>query len=159
MKPLQDMPIKRKVTLVILFTCSVVVFLACAAMGVYQIFQFRRQLVRDTTVLADVLANNTQAALTFHNETDAKDTLRALAAEPYVDAACLYSSDGKLFVDYSVSKAKAVFPDKPPADGYRFEDSTMVVVRPVMLNENASAQFYWGRICGKFMNGLNSWPW
>jgi signal transduction histidine kinase len=134
MKSLRDMPIKRKVTLVILLICWVIVFLACAAMGTYQIVQVRLVLERDTTVLADVVANNTQAALSFHNENDAKETLHALEAVPYVDAACLYSSDGSLFADYSRWQAKASFPDKPPGDGYHFEPRHMVVVRPVMLN-------------------------
>ena len=129
------MPIKQKMTLVILVTCSVVVLLACAAMGGYQIFQFRTRLMRETTVLADVLANNTQAALAFRNENDAKETLRALEAEPYVNSACLYSSDGMLFADYSQLQGKATFPDEPPADGSHFESSSMVVVRPVMLNK------------------------
>ena len=99
MKSLRDMPIRRKVTLVILTTCSVGLLLACLFLAAYQIFHLRRTLVRDTTVLADVLAKNTQAALTFEDESSAEQTLRALEAEPNVAAACLYSSDGKLFAE------------------------------------------------------------
>ena len=81
---LRDLPIRRKLTLVILLTCSVVLLLACGVLAVYQVLDFRQSMVRDTTVLADVLAKNTQAALTFQDESAARQTLLALQAEPIV---------------------------------------------------------------------------
>jgi hypothetical protein len=56
MRRLQDLPIKQKVTLVILPTCSATLLLACEALAAYEVIDFRRALVRDMTVLADVLA-------------------------------------------------------------------------------------------------------
>jgi predicted PurR-regulated permease PerM len=51
---LRDLPLKRKLTLVILLTCSCVLLLACGVLATYQLFDFRQNLVHDTTVLADV---------------------------------------------------------------------------------------------------------
>ena len=65
---LRDLPIRRKLTLVILATCSVVLLLACGVLAGSQMLDFRRSMVRDNTVLADVLAKNTQAALAFQDE-------------------------------------------------------------------------------------------
>ena len=65
---LRDLPIRRKLTLVILLTCSLVLLLACGVLALYQVLNFRQGMVRDTTVLANVLAKNTQAALTFQDE-------------------------------------------------------------------------------------------
>jgi len=53
---LQNLPIKQKLTLVILSTCSAVLVLACGVLAVYELLEFRRTTVRDMTVLADVLA-------------------------------------------------------------------------------------------------------
>jgi signal transduction histidine kinase len=135
MKHLRDISIKRKVTFVILTTSSVVVLLACVAMGTYQIYEYRVNLVRDTTVLADVLAKNTQAALAFQDETAAGSTLEALKAEPYVTAACLYSTDGALFANYKRLQAAVQFPGKCPGGGHHFESGFLEVVRPVLLKE------------------------
>mgnify|MGYP001602190784 FL=1 len=67
MKWLRDLPLKRKLTWVILLTCSMVLLLACSVLAGYRLFDFRQTMVRDTTVLADVLAKNTRAALSFQN--------------------------------------------------------------------------------------------
>jgi len=68
---LQNLPIKRKLTLVVVLTCSIVVLLACALLAGYELYEFRRAMLRDTTVLTDVLAKNTRAALAFSDETAA----------------------------------------------------------------------------------------
>lgn len=132
---LQDLPIRRKLTLAILVTCSVVLFLACAVLGIYQIFDSRQTVVRDTTVLADVLAKNTQAALTFQDETAAQQTLLALQAEPSVVAACLYDGNGKPFANYSREEADMRCPIQPAVDGYHFDQGYLMVFRPVFLND------------------------
>ena len=55
--------LKRKLTLVILLTCSLVLLLACGVLGAYQLIDFREMTVRDTTVLAEVLADEDAEAL------------------------------------------------------------------------------------------------
>ncbi len=65
---MRDWPIRQKLTLVIMVTCGAVLLLACGLLGAYQVYEFREAMVRDTTVLADVLARNTQAALAFQDE-------------------------------------------------------------------------------------------
>src|ERR1700733_10620132 len=100
MKWLLDLPIRRKLTLVILLTCVVVLLFACGVLAAYQILDFSRTMKRDTTVLANVVARNTQATLTFQDENAAQQTLHALAEEPGVVAACLYDEKANGFADY-----------------------------------------------------------
>src|ERR1041385_4089222 len=121
MRPLRDLPIKRKVTLVILLTCAAALLLACGALAAYEVIDFRRALVRDMTALADVLAKNTRAALAFQDDRAARETLEALQAEPYVTAACLYTQDGRQFATYTRAEGPPGFPAKPAAARYRFE--------------------------------------
>jgi len=130
---LRDLPIQRKLTLVILLTCSVVLFLACGMLGVYQIFDSRKAVVRDTTVLADILAKNTQAALTFQDESAAQQILLALQAKHSVIAACLYDEKGKPFAHYTREDTGIKYPPQPAADGYHFEQDHLVVFRPVFF--------------------------
>src|ERR1700722_14821708 len=134
MKRLQDLPVKRQVTLVILLTCSATLLLACGALAAYEILDFRRALVRDMTVLADVLAKNTRAALAFQDDRAARETLQALQAEPYVTAACLYTQDGRRFAAYTRTEAPVEFPAKPAAASFKFEAGALALFRPVVLN-------------------------
>ena len=111
---MRNLPIKRELTLAILLTCSAVLLLACGGLAAFELFEFRRAMIRDMTVLTDVLAKNTQAALAFQDENAAHETLLALRAEPYVISACLYSADGKRFADYYARTGVPIFPARQP---------------------------------------------
>jgi len=138
----RDWPIQRKLTLVIMVTCGAVLLLAFALLGSYQIFKFRETLVGNSTVLADLLAKNTQAALTFQDQGAAQQTLQALQADSNVTSACLYDARNARFATYSRSAGQIFFPDKPGPDGHQFESSSLVVYRPVTLNERRIGTIY-----------------
>ena len=132
---LQDLPIRRKLTLVILLTCTAVLLAACASIAAYEVFDFRRAMARDTTVLADILGKNTRAALAFQDDTAAQEILQALQSEPHVMSACLYNKDGNYFAEYTRPGTSARFSPHPEADGSRFEHGRLNVFRPVFLND------------------------
>ena len=131
---IHDWPIRQKLMLVIMLTCGAVLLLACGLLGIYQGYKFSETLVRNTTVLADVLARNTQAALSFQDQSAAQQTLMALQAETNIVSACLYDAKGMRFATYSRDGVVASFPDHPMADGSHFEPDGLTVSRPVILN-------------------------
>ena len=135
MKWVRDLPIKQQVTLVILLTCSATLLLACGALAAYQVVDFRRALVRDMTVLADVLAKNTRAALAFQDDSAARETMQALQAEPYVTTACLYTHNGRQFAVYIRAGTPFDIPARPAPASYRYEAGSLALFRPVVLNE------------------------
>ncbi|MCE0484785.1 MAG: ATP-binding protein [Methylacidiphilales bacterium] len=139
---MRDWPIQRKLTVVIMLTCGLVLLLACGLLSIYQVYQFRDSMVRDSTVLADVLSKNTQAALAFEDEGAAQQTLQALQAEPYVTAACLYDSRGKRFASYTREGSDVTFPESPATDGHQFTEASLGVVRPVMLSDRRIGSIY-----------------
>lgn len=139
---LNDLPIQRKLTLVILLTCSVVLLLACGLLAGYQTYNFRQNMVRSTTVLANVLANNTQAALAFQDETAAQQTLLALQAEPNVLAANLYNDSGSLFASYKKEGVTLTRPAPPFVDGYHFEDGSLQIISPILLKDKRIGTLY-----------------
>jgi len=100
MPTLRDMAIGRMITVIILTTSVIKLVLVCAAIGAYDIHDFRQTMARDMATLADVIAGNSTAALTFHDARAAQDVLSALRAEPHVTAACIYALDGKPFATY-----------------------------------------------------------
>jgi len=139
---LRDLPIRRKLTLVIVFTCSMVLLLACGVMATYEVVEFRENMVRDTSVLADVLAKNTQAALTFQDESAARQTLLALQAEPNIISACLYDEQGNRFADYKRNDVEVELPAHPSPDGHYFESTRLSIFRPVILNDKRIGTLY-----------------
>jgi len=90
--------IKRKLTLIIMLTCSVAMIVACAAI-----------LVSNTPGPADaetqhrghgnVIGANVRPPSASRQE-GRQGNLGALRAEPYVLSACLYNRDGEVFATY-----------------------------------------------------------
>ena len=137
-----DWPIRQKLMLVIMLTCGAVLLLASGLLGTYQIYKFRETLIRNSTVLADILAENTQAALAFDDVPAAQKTLQALRADSYVTSACLYAGSGTPFATYTRPGNPAMIPAQPAAVGYHFESGSLVVFRPVILNGVRTGTIY-----------------
>jgi PAS domain S-box-containing protein len=128
------MPIKRKVTLVILLSCFEVLLLACAFLISYQIYYYRRAVMRDTTVLTEVLAKNVKSAVAYQDQRAVGEILRTMEAEPHVDSAGVYGRENTLIAVYSKPGSGRTFPPHAPTEGTRFESGILVAVQPVLLN-------------------------
>src|SRR5436190_12392064 len=85
-----DLPIKRKLTLIILLTSSIVLLLACAAFVIYDQITFRRSMIDDLDTLAEIIGENSRGALSFGVPKAGKEVLAALKARPHIVAAGLY---------------------------------------------------------------------
>jgi len=117
--------IKRKLTLIIMLTCSVSLVLACAAILFFEHAGTRQILKHNTQVMADVIGANSQSALTFKDKTAARETLAALRAEPYVLSACLYNQEGEVFATYFREGVKETSPPRVQDEGMTFEAATL----------------------------------
>jgi signal transduction histidine kinase/CheY-like chemotaxis protein len=88
----------------------------------------------DLATLADVIAGNSTAALTFHDARAAQDVLSALRAQPHITVACIYAEDGKPFATYSRDpKSKRSAPASPRAYGTYLGDDRLTEFRPIRL--------------------------
>src|SRR6266511_4244606 len=131
---LKDQPIRRKLTIVILLPSAAVLLLTCAAFVAYEVITFRRGLAENLTILAQITAQNSTAALRFENQSDAENVLSFLRNERNVVAACLYSKKGELFAYYPANQPASAFPSKPGKDGHRFTQAHLLLFQPVILD-------------------------
>jgi PAS domain S-box-containing protein len=128
---LRDIPIRRKLMLIILLTSGSVSLLTCAAFFTSELVTFRHSMISIYSIRSKIVAVNSTASLAFQNESDAREVLSALKADPHVLAACLYDKNGKLFARYPAGLPVDAFPREPEKDGLRFEDGNFVVFQPV----------------------------
>ncbi len=129
--PLQDMPIRQKVMLVLLLTCGLVLALTCTAFISYEIYAMRKGMVQGYATRASIIAANSTAALAFQDESDAEDVLSALKTDPRIEAACLYDAQGNVFATYPPGKADRDFPAAAHGTDYRYTKSHLEVFSPV----------------------------
>lgn len=127
-RPFRDLPIKRKLTTVIMMTCMLVLLLACAAFVGYEYILSKRALVETARTLSAVAGESSTAAFAFKNEDDARLTLKALQADPRILSAALYDQDGHLFVAFG----EGAPPPSPPPMGSEFRPGELWHTTPII---------------------------
>src|SRR6476660_8271531 len=132
---LENISIKRKLTLITMLTSSIAMVLSSASFLIYDLVSFRNLLSQDLSTQAQIVAYNSAAAMAFKDESAANVTLSALTAKDDVVAAVLYTADGRMFARYfrATSPAPAL-PDKLQENGYRFNGNYIEVFSDVTLS-------------------------
>ena len=143
MRPFRDWSIRHKLTgLFIVMACLAAVTVS-APMGIFDYFALRRAMARDLATLAEVLARNSTAALTFRDAHAARDVLQALQAESSVTAACIYTDDGKPFAVYVRPGRDSDFTPPLPQDPVtRFESGRLIQFRDIVLDRELIGTIY-----------------
>ena len=133
---LQNLSIKRKLTLITMLTSSAALILSALSFLVYDLVSFRHLLIQDLMTQAEIIGYNSAGAMEFKDVPAATATLSALTAKEGVVAAALYGRDNRIFAQYS--RNNRVIPSLLPADqqgkGYRFEGEYLQVFHEVTLN-------------------------
>jgi PAS domain S-box-containing protein len=113
---ISDSPIRKKLTLIIMMTCCVSLFLAVMLFAAHQIFAYRENLVAKIDTLAKVTGNNLIAPLLFNDRQAAEETLKALKGEPCILSASVFGLDGRRFAQYSKSdgSSRTQVKESPP---------------------------------------------
>jgi PAS domain S-box-containing protein len=142
MPVLKNTPIRRKLMTLLLLTSGAMVLLTCALFLTSELFTFRQAMIRQASTLGKIVADNSTAAVAFQNADDAQEILNALKAEPHIVAAGLYNKDGKLFTKYPATLPDAALPGALEADGYRFENSSLIGVQPVAQGDRRVGTLY-----------------
>jgi PAS domain S-box-containing protein len=128
---LRDTPIKRKLILVILLTSAFALLLMGSALITYELLTFRRTLVANMTVLAQIIGSNSTGALAFQDPKSAREILAALGAENQISKAAIYDQRGQIFARFPARLPFTDFPAQPGDDGSRFQRAHLVMFQPI----------------------------
>lgn len=127
MRHFKDLPIKRKLLLIIMSINLFALILAFAGFMAYDIILFRQEAVRNLSTMADVIGHNCSASLVFYDQADARETLAALKAHESIVAAWIFTEIGNVLARYVRDDIR-----KPAAqpefkrDGYNFKDGRLI---------------------------------
>jgi two-component system, cell cycle sensor histidine kinase and response regulator CckA len=139
----QDLSIRRKLVALFVALAVLAVLAVSLPLGAYDYFVFKRAIAQDLTILADVLAQNSSAALTFRDAEGASEVLQALRAEPNVTLACIYRSDGQPFAFYARDRYRTVsLPRAPKTPTLHFERDRLMVFRRIELGHETIGSLY-----------------
>ena len=114
---LRNLPIKRKLMVVMMLATGVALLLAGVALLSYELRDFHMNLEANLATTSRIVASNSVAAVSFDDARAATETLLTLKVEPQILAACIYRDDGKPFAEYVRKGLTIDFPPAPGPDG------------------------------------------
>jgi methyl-accepting chemotaxis protein len=124
--------IRGRLMATIVFTTLVSLLLGAGGFASLELLRARREIPRELSILAAVIAQNSQAALLFDDPTPAEEALRALSVRGGVLAAAIYRPDGSEFARYvaeNASPSELEHPLRTP--GHRFGADHLDVYREI----------------------------
>ncbi len=127
--------IRSQFTLTIAFTAALAIGAASAVMIARSAWQARAQLIEDLDTLAAVIGNNSSAALSFNDATDAAEVLSSLRDKSIVRMAALYTEDGSVLNIYRRADVADALSERPqPGPAHRADGDVLHLHRPVMID-------------------------
>jgi methyl-accepting chemotaxis protein len=122
---------------------SAALLLVCAALLGYDVVTSKRATADHLSTLAQIMADNGKAALSFGDQAAAGEVLATLRAEPHITAACIYDKKGKPFALYHPKDASSSY--VPPAlmsPGTYSESDHLVQYLPMTLGGEEIGSVY-----------------
>src|SRR5437016_11674983 len=140
---LRDVSLKRKLMIIIMLTSSVALLLACAAFVVYERAQYRKDVVDDLTVKAEVIGSQSTASLKFNDPKTATEILDKLKTEKRIVAACIYGRDGAVLAKYERPDVAGKFSPPPLTySGYSFQSGCVELFRGITVDRRDLGTVY-----------------
>ncbi len=135
--------IKTKLLLIIMLTSTVSLLVAALFFVNYEIKSVRQSMVRDLATIAMILGDNSTASISFDNQEDARNVLKALESQKHIIYASIYNKERKLLADYlregADYDANSRFLEET---GHRFTDHYLELSRPIKEDGRVIGQIY-----------------
>lgn len=105
----RDLPLKSKLNIALLLSSGIAATLLFMLMLMNTVYNLRQEVVSQISILTEVTATNSAAALVFNDPKSAADTLAALRVKPEIMAAEIYDSSNQRFASYRSAKVSTDF--------------------------------------------------
>jgi len=135
--------IKRKLTFIIMTISSIALLVAGIAFITYDHVSYKNTMVRDLTILAEVIGTNSTAAIEFDVAKEATEILSALKAKQNIGAACIYTLGGDILATYKRSPDMTVtYPPLPESNYHEFAGNQLVLFQDILLDNKKIGTIY-----------------
>lgn len=137
MKPFKDRPIKSKLTIFILLSTFLAVSALSSVFMLQRYTTFKSQISDEFTTITKIIADRSNAAILFEDQSALSETLASLALHSDVLIACTYNLTGDLLASYSSSSKNLPSiqscPNKPHSDQLHFRDNSIDISEPIVV--------------------------
>ena len=130
---IKNLSLRWKLTLIIAGISGASLVMAGLLVVGYDLYRIHVNQIEQLSLIADVLGQNSAAALAFDDDDAATEAVAASRVVEPVLAACLYSASGQLFAAYHRERTWSCPARVPYGDGIHSAGSALTIVRPVMV--------------------------
>ena len=120
MQVLRRLSIRGKLIAMLMMTSATVLVVSATSFVIWDYFRFRSDIVRELSIQAQMVLENTTAAISFEDPQTARETLETLRLNRHIRGACLYDPAGALFAQVQQSRDAAPCPRTAPPVGHTF---------------------------------------
>jgi C4-dicarboxylate-specific signal transduction histidine kinase len=137
----RNIPIRRKLTLVVLVSSTAALLVASAALFAFQVYTFRQNFMRDLVSLAEIISANSTAAITFGDGDAAREILTDLRVKQQIEEAFIVLPNGEVLASFG--RSKGVSPAGYPAHtGFQFWGGDLLQTQEIDLDNTKIATLY-----------------
>lgn len=136
--------IKQKLKLIIMIVSTIGIITAGFSMLMFQRADIRHSMVSDLSALTEIIAENSESALSFGDKVDAEALLLTLTKKQSITLAILYDSENNVFASSSPSD-QIVMSNINILDQFeqfRFTESFLDIQKPVYLDQQHLGTVY-----------------
>ncbi|HEV2489101.1 MAG TPA: response regulator [Candidatus Acidoferrales bacterium] len=143
MQAFHNLSIRRKLQGIVMLTCGAALLVAAIIFTVYDRLSFLRSNTDDLTTTAEMIGDNSTAALTFSDAESAQETLGALRAKKHIMFACIFNRSGKVLAKYSRDPALSDFtPPAPQKELSATQNGRKLLFHPILLQGHPIGTIY-----------------
>jgi PAS domain S-box-containing protein len=134
MRLFHDLPIRKKLTVVIILASAVALVLAGVASAVYETSVFQRAAFREAAIEAELIGAGCAPALARGNSADVRGRLSTLQSQEQIISAQIFDRNGALFAEFAGDPANP--PTRPHSlrAGQRLHNGEVVLIKPLTAN-------------------------
>jgi signal transduction histidine kinase/DNA-binding response OmpR family regulator len=153
--------ISKKLTWMNMLVSAAALLLACGGFCAYDLYSFRDALVRNLSIQAEIIGDNTASALLFDDPHSAQKTLSALGANRHLMYAQIYTRDGQPFAAYWRERAAQALPLPAIPSGqtqiHWFRNGHLGLARSIIFEGKATGIVYISSDLGATNDRLKSY--
>jgi signal transduction histidine kinase/DNA-binding response OmpR family regulator len=158
---IQNYSISKKLTWMNMLVSAAALLLACGGFCAYDLYSFRDALVRNVSIQAQIIGDNTTSALLFDDPHSAEKTLLALVANRHLMYAQIYKHDGQPFAAYWRERAGEPLPGPVIPSGqtqiYWFRNGHLGLARSIIFEGKPTGIVYISSDLGAMTDRLKSY--
>lgn len=164
-----NLSVRNKLISIIMVTAIITLTLALISFNLKEIFNYRRVMKSNLTILTEIVAKNCASALLFNDPDNATETLNYLSTETEIKSAMLFAENNQIFAIYhhkgwSNEDSESVQPtysdqlvesaDQGFFEGLPFFDLYLDILAPVTFDGEKLGHIYIQQSLAKFRHQL-----